>query len=59
MPLEQHTPSNNLLAVIGRNILKRFEMPIPSYEKRIINNLDNRYRLIQPGMCCWSKADPN
>ncbi|MBR9986937.1 MAG: hypothetical protein KFF68_13610 [Desulfosarcina sp.] len=49
MPLERHVASNNLFAVVGRNILKRLEMPLPAYEKRIINNLENLYRVIQPG----------
>lgn len=34
---------------VGRYLLRRLEMPIPSYEKRIINNMDNLYREIQPG----------
>ena len=34
---------------VGRYLLKRLEKPIPSYEKRIINNMGNLYREIQPG----------
>ena len=38
-----------LLGVMGRYFLRRLEMPRPSYEKRIINNLENLYQVIQPG----------
>ncbi len=32
------------LTAIGRSLLKRLETPTKSYEKRIINNLQNLYR---------------
>ena len=34
---------------IGRYLLKRLEIPLPSYEQRIINNMQNLYREIRPG----------
>ena len=49
MPLEPEKSSNSALKVVGRSLLRRLEMPIPSYEKRIINNLENLYREIQTG----------
>ncbi len=49
MQREPEKTSNSILKVIGRALLKRLEMPIPSYEKRIINNMENLYREIQPG----------
>lgn len=42
-------PLNSFLKRIGRHLLRRLERPIPSYEQRIINNLDNLYREIRPG----------
>lgn len=41
--------SNHVLKRIGRYLLKRLEMPLPSYEQRIINNMQNLYREIRPG----------
>lgn len=38
-----------MLKRIGRYLLKRLEIPLPSYEERIINNMQNLYREIQPG----------
>lgn len=38
-----------MLKRIGRYLLKRLEMPLPSYEQRIINNMQNLYREIRPG----------
>ena len=41
--------SNPVLRRIGRYLLKRLEKPLPSYEQRIINNMQNLYREIRPG----------
>ena len=49
MRLEPEKPSNHPLKRIGRYLLKRLEMPIPSYEQRIINNIKILYREIRPG----------
>lgn len=49
MPTEVDKPLNRFLQRIGRALLRRLEMPIPSYEQRIINNMDNLYREIRPG----------
>ncbi len=38
-----------MLTRIGRYLLRRLELPLPSYEQRIINNMQNLYREIQPG----------
>ena len=38
-----------MLKRIGRYLLKRLEIPLPSYEQRIINNMQNLYREIRPG----------
>lgn len=40
---------NKALKLVGRYILRRLEKPIPSYKKRIINNMDNLYAQIRPG----------
>ncbi|MFO7685915.1 MAG: hypothetical protein R6V60_07465 [Desulfobacterales bacterium] len=37
------------LTAIGRSLLKRLETPTKSYEKRIINNMRNLYRVIRKG----------
>ena len=42
-------PLSRFLKKIGRALLQRLERPIPSYEQRIINNMDNLYREIRPG----------
>jgi len=42
-------PLNRVLTKIGRALLRRLERPIPTYEQRIINNMDNLYLEIQPG----------
>ena len=34
---------------MGRSLLKRLETPSDSYEKRIINNMANLYRVIRKG----------
>jgi len=49
MSLSPEKPLSRLLKKIGRFFLRRLEQPIPSYEQRIINNLDNLYREIRPG----------
>jgi hypothetical protein len=49
MRREPEKQSNHWLTPIGRYLLKRLEMPVPSYEQRIINNMDNLYREIRPG----------
>jgi cell wall-associated NlpC family hydrolase len=49
MPLERLEPSKNVFSAIGRYFLRRLEMPLPTYQKRIINNMENLYRVIQPG----------
>ncbi len=46
---ESEKRSNHVLKRIGRYLLKRLEMPLPSYEQRIINNMQNLYREIRPG----------
>lgn len=49
MSIEAENSANRALKMIGRSLLRQLEMPIPSYEKRIINNMDNLYREIQAG----------
>lgn len=49
MRREPDKRSKNTLKRIGRYFLKRLEKPLPSYEKRIINNMPNLYRQIRPG----------
>jgi len=49
MPQDVEKPPNKLLKRLGRALLERLERPIPSYERRIINNLENLYREIRPG----------
>ena len=49
MPLERLEPSKTVFSAIGRYFLRRLEMPLPNYQKRIINNMENLYRVIQPG----------
>jgi hypothetical protein len=49
MPPDVEKPPNKLLKRLGRALLARLERPIPSYEQRIINNMDNLYREIRPG----------
>jgi hypothetical protein len=49
MRLEFEKRPNHLITRIGRYLLKRLEMPFPSYEQRIINNMKNLYREIRPG----------
>jgi len=46
---EPEKRSNHVLKRIGRYLLKRLEIPLPSYEQRIINNMQNLYREIRPG----------
>ncbi len=46
---ESEKRSNHVLNRIGRYLLKRLEIPLPSYEQRIINNMQNLYREIRPG----------
>ncbi|MDX2451058.1 YiiX/YebB-like N1pC/P60 family cysteine hydrolase [Desulfosarcina sp.] len=46
---ESEKRSNHVLKRIGRYLLKRLEIPLPSYEQRIINNMQNLYREIRPG----------
>ncbi len=41
--------SGKLIEHIAGTLLKRMEMPIPSYEKRIINNMANLYKEIRVG----------
>lgn len=38
-----------LLRSLGRRLLKRLDMPIKSYEKRIINNMNNLYQVVRKG----------
>jgi len=47
-PLPQKR-SNRLLTSLGRTLLRRLEAPRKSYEKRIVNNLDNLYGVIRKG----------
>jgi hypothetical protein len=47
-PAREKTPTNWLNA-IGRSLLKRLESPIQFCEKRIINNMENLYRVIRKG----------
>ena len=49
MEEDTQKPPNKLLKRLGRALLERLEKPIPSYERRIINNMDNLYREIRPG----------
>ncbi|MCP3956202.1 MAG: hypothetical protein GY697_28910 [Desulfobacterales bacterium] len=49
MPADIKTVLSKLMQPIGRAFLRRLERPIPSYEKRIINNMDNLYSEIRPG----------
>ena len=49
MRLEPEKQSDTALKRIGRYLLMRLEMPVPSYEQRIINNMPNLYREIRPG----------
>ena len=52
MPVEAEQPANvanRAFKMIGRSLLRRLERPISSYEKRIINNMENLYREIQAG----------
>ena len=46
---ESEKRSNHVLKRIGRYLLKRLEIPLPSYEQRIINNMQNLSREIRPG----------
>jgi hypothetical protein len=48
MQLKPKKQSNTVLKRIGRYLLIRLEMPIPSYEQRIINNMPNLYRESRP-----------
>jgi len=49
MPSNVEKPFGKFLKKIGRALLRRLERPIPTYEQRIINNMGNLYREIQPG----------
>ena len=49
MPFEPEKPSHSVFQVIGKSLLRRLEMPNPSYEKRIINKMENLYKEIQTG----------
>ena len=49
MPLEPEKPSKSVFQVIGKSLLRRLEMPNPSYEKRINNKMENLYKEIQTG----------
>ncbi|WP_373500570.1 YiiX/YebB-like N1pC/P60 family cysteine hydrolase [Desulfococcus sp.] len=49
MPLLRRNRSVKWLTFLSRSLLKRLEAPSPSYEKRIINNMDNLYRVIRKG----------
>jgi hypothetical protein len=40
---------NTWLASLGRALLRRLDTPRKAYEKRIVNNLDNLYRVIRKG----------
>ena len=41
--------TNRLLEKLGRALLRRLENPRKGYQKRIVNNLDNLYGVIQKG----------
>jgi len=49
MPIDQDSHFSKFLKKIGRALLRRLEKPIPNYEQRFINNMDNLYREIRPG----------
>jgi hypothetical protein len=49
MTLERPEPLRTVFSAIGRYFFRRLEMPLPNYQKRIINNMENLYRVIQPG----------
>jgi hypothetical protein len=38
-----------LLTALGRRLLRRLDRPLPTYEKRIVNNMESLYRVIRPG----------
>lgn len=48
MPRELSATLNRLFSRIGRYFLRRLEIPLPTYKQRIINNMVNLYRVIQP-----------
>ncbi len=49
MPADIEKPLIKFMQRIGRVLLRRLERPIPSYEQRIINNMDKLYSEIRPG----------
>jgi len=49
MAAKDENSLNRLMKKIGRALLRRLERPLPTYEQRIINHLDNLYREIRPG----------
>jgi len=49
MPSQPKVRASNALKAVGRYLLRRLEMPMPFYEQRIINNMENMYSVIRPG----------
>ena len=49
MALARKKRPTNWFVSMGRSLLKRLETPIQSYEKRIINNMENLYLVIRKG----------
>ena len=48
VPAQKKRPTNWIVEM-GRLLFKRLETPIKSYEKRIINNMENLYQVIRKG----------
>lgn len=49
MTRDAHKRLNTWSASLGRALLRRLNAPRKAYEKRIVNNLDNLYRVIRKG----------
>jgi len=49
MDLAPKKRPTNWFVEMGRSLFKRLETPIQSYEKRIVNNMENLYRVIRKG----------
>lgn len=49
MTRNAHRRLNSWSASLGRALLRRLDAPRKAYEKRIVNNMDNLYRVIRKG----------
>jgi hypothetical protein len=49
MTIDAHRRLNTWSASLGRALLRRLDAPRKAYEKRIVNNMDNLYRVIRKG----------